>query len=501
MKLGRLEVAVFVAGFMIMFIEIAGVRAIAPYLGNTLYSWTDMIVVVLASIATGYYFGGWLADKGSDKRRLALFFLISGIYLCLLPLFSGNILEQSLVFGYEYGSIFASIVLFAAPNFLLGAVLPYAIKLKATKIDKVGKSAGDISAIETGGSIIGALLTGYFLVPEIGLNASFFSGGIVLVIIGMIIFGRKAAPIMAAAVIIIALQIVFAHAPGPGVIYSAYSPYYYLEVIKGTVGSNAIIALKADTALQTIDYASNYTPTGVYEEYTQLIYDKWPHGDGNALVIGLGGGSDVLGLYRHTNATITAVEIDPDIVRLAHEYFGLPNSSRITIYTEDGRYFLRTTTEKYNLIIMDAFGSSISLPYQLASLQTVQEMKSHLTQNGSVILVVESPVTGPYAAPFKSLYQTYKAVFPYLYVFPLNPNGNLSVYQTVVVIASNQSVLNIPSNLPELFANTTNPAQKQIYALEGLLYKNVNASGYKPITDNLNPYDSYAAHVLSAIST
>ena len=500
MKFGKLEVAVFVAGFMVMFIEIAGVRAIAPYLGDTLYSWTDMIGVVLASIAVGYYFGGWLADKGPDKRRLGLFLIISGIYMCLLPLFSGKVLGYSIAVGYEYGALFASIALFAAPNFLLGAVLPYAIRLKTTKVEKVGGNAGDVAAIETIGSILGAFLTGYFLVPSIGLDTSFFSGGIILVLVGIIVFGRKAASIIAAAAVIVALQVVFAQPAGAGILYSGYSPYYYLQVLKYNSGNNTLIALRADTALQTIDYASNYTSTGVYEEYTQLLYDKWPNREGNALVLGLGGGSDVLGLYRNTNANITAVEIDPDIVRLAYKYFDLPHSSRIKIYTEDARYFLRTNKEKYNLIIMDAFGSSISMPFWLTSIQAAQEMKAHLTENGSVIEVLESPVTGPYSAAFKSVYQTYNAVFPYLYVFPLNPEGNLSAYQTVVIIASNHSVLNIPSNLSELFYNTTNSTQKNIYALEGLLYTDVNASGYKPITDNLNPYQEYAAEALNSLN-
>jgi hypothetical protein len=95
-------------------------------------------------------------------------------------------------------------------------------------------------------------------------------------------------------------------------------------------------------------------------------------------------------------------------------------------------------------------------------------------------------VSIPYSAPFKSEYQTYKAVFPYIYVFPLNPDSNISAYQTVVIIASNHEALKIPSNLSELFSNTTNSRRKQ-YTLEGLLDKNINASGYQPITDNLNP--------------
>ena len=49
-----------------MALEIIAARALAPYVGMSLYSWTIIIAVVLAGLSVGHWLGGIVADKSSD---------------------------------------------------------------------------------------------------------------------------------------------------------------------------------------------------------------------------------------------------------------------------------------------------------------------------------------------------------------------------------------------------------------------------------------------------
>src|SRR5262249_55283357 len=64
-------------------------------------------------------------------------------------------------------------LLFAVPTILLGMVSPFAIRLTLEKIGSAGRSAGDLYAISTGGSVIGAFLPVFVLIPHLGTLPSF----------------------------------------------------------------------------------------------------------------------------------------------------------------------------------------------------------------------------------------------------------------------------------------------------------------------------------------
>ena len=63
-----LQLLVFSAGGVLMGLEIAGSRVLAPHFGNSVFVWGSLISVFLLALSVGYVFGGRLADRVPSHR-------------------------------------------------------------------------------------------------------------------------------------------------------------------------------------------------------------------------------------------------------------------------------------------------------------------------------------------------------------------------------------------------------------------------------------------------
>jgi spermidine synthase len=77
----------------------------------------------------------------------------------------------------------------------------------------------------------------------------------------------------------------------------------------------------------------------------------------NALVLGVAGGSVIKTLVDeiHFEGQITGVDIDPDIIKIANEYFKLNEIKNLNIIIDDAFEFVLKTKDRYDLIIIDIF--------------------------------------------------------------------------------------------------------------------------------------------------
>lgn len=152
----------------------------------------------------------------------------------------------------------------------------------------------------------------------------------------------------------------------------------------------------------------------------------------NALMIGGGAYSYPKDfLQKNRNANLDVVEIDPAMTRIAVKYFNLRPNDRLTIIQEDGRTFLNRTNKKYDAIFFDVF--NYSTPFQILTQEVVKKTYEHLTDNGVVIINLVSAVEGKKSLLFKSSYQTYKSVYPQIFVFPLGKNKSQA--QNIILVA------------------------------------------------------------------
>jgi len=123
--------------------------------------------------------------------------------------------------------------------------------------------------------------------------------------------------------------------------------------------------------------------------------------------IGLGGGRTVSYLSAALPDTgILAIELDKDVVELAKKYFRFQESARLRAVISDGRAFLLKDSEKWDIILIDAYRGPF-VPFHLLTKEFYTLVKSRLNPGGVVVQNIE-----PSTMLFDSASATLKSVFP-----------------------------------------------------------------------------------------
>jgi len=440
---GKLEIIVFMCGASVMVLELVGARLLAPYLGTSNYVWSSLIGVILGALSLGYYFGGKLADKRPEYRYLSTIILLSAIYIGLIPLFKGPVLRLSMLTGIKLGSIIAASFLFVIPSILLGMVSSYTLRLKIKSLKTSGNTAGTLYALSTLGSITGAFLAGFYLIPSFQLTDILFGLSIVLVLVALLTHTKKTLPNIIALIFILLIlfPITKIMARNSSFLIDQDSAYNHIRIYDTRNNKGRPIRV-----LQL----ENSPHSGIYlDDSDELLFnytkfyrlsDFFNPKAKRALMIG-GGGYSVPQdfLLRNPRGIIDVVEIDSKVTDLAKKYFNLAESNRLKIFHQDGRSFLNKTQKEYDIIYNDAFNSSYSIPYELTTRESLQEMHKALSSEGVLILNIISRLRGPGSDFFLSELKTIKSVFPKIYLFPVNDKDSEKIQNIIIVASKNNS--------------------------------------------------------------
>ena len=106
-------------------------------------------------------------------------------------------------------------------------------------------------------------------------------------------------------------------------------------------------------------------PAALALAYTHCMATGWifTPAPASALVLGLGGGSLARFLLHYMpSCRVDAVEMRPEIARVARDYFALPADRRLQVHLEDGAAFLRRGNGLYDWLMVDLHDSSGMAP-------------------------------------------------------------------------------------------------------------------------------------------
>ncbi len=449
---------VFLTGAAVLVIEVAAVRMLSPYYGASLYVFSSVLTIILSALALGYYLGGRLADRVPRYEPFYFIIAASGVLTLLTEVMAIHMLPSSGgAFSVMSGPLIFGLVLFFLPALLLGVVSPYLVKLVslAYSAEEIGRVAGTVFFWGTVGSITGSLLSGFVLIPFLGIRLSMVGTGVLLAVLGLagiFIYGwlhERTSPFVLIAryrtllllltitVILLVTLIYRPTAPAPyTVLYESDGVYGHIVVYEIANAGLTVRALKRDTNNESAVFLELYDSVFEYTQFAEWYPDLVPDAKRYLMV---GGGAYSVPrtiLERDPDIEVVVAEIEPDLYPLAERFFDLTPSPRLTNHVIDGRVFLNTNDEPFDVIFLDAFGTDLSIPAHLATQEYFALMKDNLTPGGVLIMNYIGTLDGEVPSMTGSLTKTLTSVFPNVKMYGIH-NNEPARKQNIVYIARN----------------------------------------------------------------
>ena len=435
----------FFSGSAVLIIETMGVRILAPYLGAAYVVWVNIVGVILAALAAGYWLGGVAADR--TKKLLSPMFFLAAVAVSLIPLERRILPALGEQLGIRYGSLVASLLLFAPASMLLGMVTPYLVKLATSDAERVGESSGTVFAASTIGSIVATFGTGFVLIPHFSTTQIIWGVVAMLLVLALV----AALPVTIGKVSLALLPIAAVAAAqwksgGPGtIIYEKDSQYYNIRVLERRILGMPAHFMLLDGSAQgaklgggegtALEGQAGYLLFPYVRLSAQLIDALKPAPD---RLLALGGGAYSIPEYvkvRYPASDVTVAEIDPAVTEAAQRFFLGPAASRIRTLPADGRVVLNQLAgAKYDLVYTDAYNGAYSVPWHLASREALTEMRDAMRDDGVLVVNIASALEGEKGAIFRAFWKTCDGLFPQMAILATKKDDP-GATQNVIVVA------------------------------------------------------------------
>ncbi len=198
-------------------------------------------------------------------------------------------------------------------------------------------------------------------------------------------------------------------------------------------------------------------------------------------MIGLGAGV-VPGWYRAQGIETDVVDIDPEVARIAREYFGYTGRANVL----DARAFLIDARERYDYLILDVFNGDTT-PGHLLSLEAMRLIHERLAPGGVLAMNLIGNL-GARGAMTMAVIDTLRAVFANVAVYPVSLPDSVEGSSNLALIAYDGPARSVDSGALERFPVHPMAATAVRHALTHPL--DLPASSTRLIlSDDFNPID------------
>jgi len=465
-----LEIAVFLCGAVVMALELSGSRVLAPFLGTSIIVWTSLIGVVLGALSLGYWWGGRVADRRPEPRLLSRIILLAALSTLLIAGLKGALLTflQNRA-GLTLATLAGTVLLFVPASVLLGMVSPFAVRLRMEDARRSGRTAGNLYALSTVGSIAGTFGAGFWLTATIGTT------NLVLTLAGVLVLAafcvhRGDLPAKLAAAALIGLAALALNTYDGQLrtadIFDLDTPYQRVLVYNAhntnTGARLRLLSTGPEGSQSAMDLDEPTSLALPYTRYYRLAGHFRP-GLRSMLMLGGGGCSfptyamshpDEFGGGASPQLGMDVVEIDPGVTAIARKHFGLKSTPGLTLHHDDARRFLNRMAAPggYQVALVDVFTSHLSVPFHLATRETAQALSRALDDQGVVLVNCISAAEGPKSRFYRALLATYRDVFPHVESFLLEPKDPASVQNIILAAFKSPTPPVLESGNPEYAA-------------------------------------------------
>lgn len=440
----RWKVGAAVLGAALLSAEIVASRAVAPFLGVSIFTWTGIISVMLIGVSVGNVLGGVYADHLDEKQSVGSFFVWAAWSVLFATIASTVLGPQlaKLTLPLVVRILLLTTLAFLPPAVLFGMISPLLVVAAVDAKQRLGEVAGTLSAWNTVGGLFGSVGSGFLLIALIGTRWLLVCVALALALVAWLLRAQFSRTVLwKQGIAAIAVGLFLWWLPSTCI---TETRYFCIRI----QNSAAVAQGETMRALQLDHLVHSFVNTNHPERITEYAYE-WIYGHTLAYKFTtstpfsayfIGGGGFVFPRYisaLYPYATSTVSEIDPGVVDFNYHQLGLMPSSRLLIHAEDSRqHLLRSSSGQYDVVFGDAF-NDLSVPYHLTTKEFHELLKRHMKPDGIYAMnTIDDMNHGSFLA---AMIRTLKSVWTYVYVIPgsIKPDAGRI---TVVLLASDKEI-------------------------------------------------------------
>ena len=422
-----------VSGAAALGYEVLWTRTLGVALQSTTYSFTLILTTFLCGLGLGSYLYGKLARR--LKRFVLAFAVIQvsvGVYSLALIHFFGVLPELAarhiepsesdwgLMVALQFLMCFSVMLV---PTVLLGGAFPLVCRICTSRLDSLGAVIGRVNAVNSFGAIVGSFVVGFVVIPLIGVKQGMMLVASVNMLTGIValacsteIEGRRKRIAMIAVAGIAAVGLQAARQAelyvGVGSAAGQRKILYYEDGLVANVRveqtDDNVVLLINDNVQAGIRGARSSQGLG----HIPLLLHPEPQ---QVLTIGMGAGMTAGAATKHQIESVKIVELVDSLVRsasfFARQNYDVLNNSATTFLVGDGRNFLLTTQERFDVIISDIFFPAGAGTGSLYALEHYDLARSRLQEGG--VMVQWLPLYQLAEDEFKVIAATFLKAFPH----------------------------------------------------------------------------------------
>ena len=436
----------FFSGMLGLSCQVLWVRFLSfSSLTHTAYAFPAVLGIYLLGLAIGSLIYRFLLARYRQPTRILAWVLLAAGWAILLFLIAA-------VLGAPYGGTPPMNVLTMAaiavlvPTIVMGIVFPLVCAAFAGSVATVGRGVGAAYAANTAGSMVGALIPVFVLVPLLGIQLSIMLLALLYWAAALALFSALTAkdkPLClvgaGAGVVTLVLVLVFVGPSGfcKGVFLSGmFAEGNNLEIAfyrEGRTGTAIIVRDRiSDHKIIYID--SNLEVPNDYAAIScfKLLGDLGPllHADpADVLMICLGGGIAGGAAVQNPDVkSLEVVDLENSVIEACRlfkkENNGLLDDPRVHVIVDDGRNYILTSRKKWPVIVSDSSHPKSPDSWVLYTQEFYRAVKDHLTGDG--VFVQWLPIHALTISEYKTLVRTFQSVFPHASLwltYGMNPEG------------------------------------------------------------------------------
>jgi len=444
---------VFFSGMTTLAAEFGASRLLQMRFGSVNLVWAVIIGLILIYFAAGYFIGGRQADKSPHPESMFTFLAWGGATLGLIPIIAQPILlaaasaMDALELGVIAASFLATLLMFSIPVTLLAMTSPFAIRITLREASQAGNVSGNLYALSTVGSVLGAFLPTLLLFPLIGTSRSILLFGLLILLValgglGMERHWGKAALFGLWALVLAGFLFLgdFHVKDSPGQVYETESQYNYIEVLEEN--GFTLLRLNDGQGVHSIYHPDQLYYNGPWEQFLVGPFfnpGTIPQDVDRYAIIGLAAGTSARQATEvFESVMIDGFEIDGEIVRVGREYFGMtmPN---LNVKVQDGRWGLEHSPYQYDLIAVDAYRPPY-IPPHMTTQEFFQIAHNHLTDDG--VLAINVGRAPGDRSLINGLATTIATIFPSIHIMDIPNTLNSIVYASVQPTSADDLIRN-----------------------------------------------------------